>query len=201
MDASPFARLPGELRNRIWRSALIETNDSILMGATTPVPALLATCHQIRQECHGIYFGENVFHLPHEVYVPDLHPLAKDCLRRIGHQGARTIQNLKLVSLRNEKWPQPRLSEFDEELARARRQTWKKELDSDIAEAITRCLLAVGLRLDAVEVSDSTEEEKASMKDVHWTLMKEALDMKLAEAKGSLKGTDEAGVGEGRDDC
>jgi len=54
--------LSGELRNSIWRFALVEDKPIDITSKVTPTePALLAVNRQIRKECTGIYYGENAF--------------------------------------------------------------------------------------------------------------------------------------------
>lgn len=62
MDTSPLGRLPGELRNDIWRHALVAP-ECIDVATKTKLdePALLAVCKQIRKECIQIYYAENTF--------------------------------------------------------------------------------------------------------------------------------------------
>ena len=56
MDASPFATLPGELRNKIWQKIVIAPGHINVSKKTgTEEPSLLATCRQIRSEASGIY--------------------------------------------------------------------------------------------------------------------------------------------------
>lgn len=55
--------LPPELRNRIYRYALIADNGIVIQHqvSTPTIPSLLATCHQVRHEAYDIYFKENDF--------------------------------------------------------------------------------------------------------------------------------------------
>lgn len=58
-----FLSLPPEMRNRIYRFALVETGD-ISIPATGSLPAepgFLSTCTQIRGEASGIYYKQNNF--------------------------------------------------------------------------------------------------------------------------------------------
>ena len=62
-STSPLLKLPGELRNRIYRFALI-THDHIRLPVTTrtfPEPALLATNKEIRREASSLFYSENHF--------------------------------------------------------------------------------------------------------------------------------------------
>ena len=66
-----FIELPAELRNRIYRLALLEPDAIKINDSSTPQePSLLSACRQIRQEAISIYYGENHF----ELQVADLDP-------------------------------------------------------------------------------------------------------------------------------
>ena len=61
-DYSPLLELPAELRNNIYRYALV-SDDPIYItpdGLRTR-KALLQTCEQIKNEATGIFYAENVF--------------------------------------------------------------------------------------------------------------------------------------------
>jgi hypothetical protein len=68
-------RLPGELRNAIYRFALVELEAlKITKHAKTPQPGILQTCRQCRTEALAIYYQENVFafgisHFDATVYI------------------------------------------------------------------------------------------------------------------------------------
>ncbi|KAI7362801.1 hypothetical protein KC336_g21649, partial [Hortaea werneckii] len=56
-----FLQLPGELRNQIYRYALV-SDKAIEITPTGPgEPPLLSTCVTIRRETKGIYYPENNF--------------------------------------------------------------------------------------------------------------------------------------------
>ncbi|KAK5127473.1 hypothetical protein LTR85_006812 [Meristemomyces frigidus] len=61
---SPLLALPGELRNRIYRLALVEPRLVLLNRTKFVEPALLVACHQIRHEAAPIFYGENDFRIP-----------------------------------------------------------------------------------------------------------------------------------------
>lgn len=64
MEQSPFLRLPGELRNRIYEYVLVEgVPIDVIPGKTRP-PALLATCKTIRIEGIVIWVSNNFFDFP-----------------------------------------------------------------------------------------------------------------------------------------
>lgn len=85
-------QLPGELRNRIYRYALV-TDDDIDVTSTGPgEPALLLSSKDIRQESLLIYYRENHFNMR----VPDwngtaLVPFMKQ-LRKIGEPVSESFQ-------------------------------------------------------------------------------------------------------------
>ncbi|KAF2161601.1 hypothetical protein M409DRAFT_27996 [Zasmidium cellare ATCC 36951] len=62
-------KLPGELRNRIYRYVLIQqedaTGDSMVNVEANGYdrPGLLSTCKEIRREALKIYYYENTFHV------------------------------------------------------------------------------------------------------------------------------------------
>lgn len=60
-SASPLLNLPPELRNRIYRFALIEPNTVHVhrAGWSFHQPALLKSCRQIRHEALGLFYLEN----------------------------------------------------------------------------------------------------------------------------------------------
>lgn len=64
MSSSPLLDLAGELRNKIWRYALVKPS-SIDVAEKTSLdePALLAVNKQIRGEGLEIYYAENAFRL------------------------------------------------------------------------------------------------------------------------------------------
>ena len=61
--ASPFRllELPAELRNQIYRYAVVEQDWVHLNDHNSSEAAVLQTCRQIRSEAGPIYYGENVF--------------------------------------------------------------------------------------------------------------------------------------------
>lgn len=86
MDNSPFGKLPGEIRNKIYEPVLYQkhgvhmqkhassneliysrpatrasTKNSVQQGRN--VLALAQTCRELRQECHALFFLLNIFHL------------------------------------------------------------------------------------------------------------------------------------------
>jgi hypothetical protein len=86
MDDSPFAKLPGEIRNKIYEPVLYQRNgihmqkhassngliysrpstragakNSVQRGAN--VLAMAQTCKELRQECQALFFNLNTFHL------------------------------------------------------------------------------------------------------------------------------------------
>ncbi|KAK5715189.1 hypothetical protein LTR17_016938 [Elasticomyces elasticus] len=53
--------LPAELRNRIWRLAVVDTFDFTTLQALPRVPGILRTCQQSRREAIGIWLLESTF--------------------------------------------------------------------------------------------------------------------------------------------
>ena len=60
-------RKPGELRNRIYKYALLEHEEIGITSKGPGQPSLLRVCRGIRREATGIYYSENNFKL----YVED----------------------------------------------------------------------------------------------------------------------------------
>lgn len=60
--------LPAELRNRIFRFALLQDRMIILSATSPSPPALLAVCCQIRSETIHVYYTENKFVLRFDDY-------------------------------------------------------------------------------------------------------------------------------------
>ncbi|KAK3724432.1 hypothetical protein LTR37_001056 [Vermiconidia calcicola] len=69
--ASKFLALPGELRNTIYRYALLSDPGVLVMRQQFSEPALLATCRQVRDEAVSVYF-ENKFQLECTDWNPDV---------------------------------------------------------------------------------------------------------------------------------
>jgi len=57
---SPLLKLPGELRNRIYRCAIVPPERIMLQGPDRLQPALLSPSRQGRGEAFSIYYSENV---------------------------------------------------------------------------------------------------------------------------------------------
>ena len=59
-----FLDLPAELRNRIYRLTLLETQKIVISDHhKAKEPGLLSACRQIRQETLTLYYHENVFNI------------------------------------------------------------------------------------------------------------------------------------------
>ena len=100
-DMGLFARLPGELRNRIYRFALVEGDNTpflismqketcnlgacIHMRMPTAVPGILNVCQQIRAESMPIFIAENSFKFDAEIVKARC---VANWLRVIGSYGA-----------------------------------------------------------------------------------------------------------------
>jgi hypothetical protein len=71
---SPLLRLPGELRNAIYRLALVEEegNRTLIQNTTHGIlePGLLLANRQLRHEARPMYYFENSFDLPIANYNP-----------------------------------------------------------------------------------------------------------------------------------
>lgn len=102
-----FARLPGELRNRVYRLALVEPDGPFMIVAKStscsrgpcshqklPVvlPGILSACQQMRYEAMPIFFAENSFKF-------DARTVSQRCtanLLRAIHSSARLITRVIL---------------------------------------------------------------------------------------------------------
>ena len=58
-----FFDLPAELRNQIYRDALIEEYHLVVDECVVEEPALLYSCKKIREEAIGIFYLENAWYL------------------------------------------------------------------------------------------------------------------------------------------
>ena len=87
-------RLPGELRNRIYRLIVSQHFDqstmlSLLVHESTPPsfrplplqPYIAATCHQVRHEVLSIFFGERTFRIDQQVCNAGLLKTWSDIMR------------------------------------------------------------------------------------------------------------------------
>ncbi|KIW03598.1 uncharacterized protein PV09_05351 [Verruconis gallopava] len=54
-------RLPAEIRNMIWRFAVVSPEQLNIVGDSPQQPALARTCRQIRNECLRFFYRENSF--------------------------------------------------------------------------------------------------------------------------------------------
>ncbi|KAK4540580.1 hypothetical protein LTR36_009110 [Oleoguttula mirabilis] len=98
---SPLLDIPGELRNRIYRLAVISDTtvnvDSTELwgpgGTLSQTPALMRTCKQLREEVHEIYLEENSFAFTHLT----IHPNAIAAFERIAGASARKMTRVKVV--------------------------------------------------------------------------------------------------------
>ena len=83
---SPLLSLPGEIRNRIYRYALINDDDAVAVTSSgIPEEGLLLASTQIRQECVEIFYYENNFYVPIPYY--DSSVLVKWCAKlRLMHK-------------------------------------------------------------------------------------------------------------------
>lgn len=59
-----FLALPGEIRNTIYRFAIVEDEPLLITYKTVPVePSLLQTCRSIRREAWPIFYYENTYEI------------------------------------------------------------------------------------------------------------------------------------------
>ena len=62
-NAANFLTIPGELRNKIYRLALISADRILIAKGQFEEPSLLLACRQIRTEATTIYYLENVWRI------------------------------------------------------------------------------------------------------------------------------------------
>ena len=66
LEQSALLRLPGELRNQIYRHALLSESPVAVTNQGFKEPPLLLACCQLRREAIGVFYEENEFY----VYIP-----------------------------------------------------------------------------------------------------------------------------------
>lgn len=94
--------LPGELKNAIYRFALVETQHLDITTKSIPLePALLRTCRVIRQEARSIFYLENTFRiLSHN---GDMVPVLKFCAQHhLIEDGIRILVTRENLSSRDD---------------------------------------------------------------------------------------------------
>lgn len=95
--------LPAELRNTIYRFALVDYQRITLHSTTTMEPPLLSTCHQIRNEASSIYWAENTFVIP--IYHCNSDPLIKFSRKiRALYNAYRVMPKVALNALPSPNW-------------------------------------------------------------------------------------------------
>lgn len=96
ISSSPFPllELPPELRNIIYRSALIADEG---IDIIKPRHGLIEACQQTRNECAGLFFFENTFVCAMQSGgAAALKPI-KHWLSRIGRENRQNLRNLRCV--------------------------------------------------------------------------------------------------------
>ncbi|KAI5367999.1 hypothetical protein Slin15195_G031330 [Septoria linicola] len=75
-------KLPGEVRNRIYRYALVDTGDLEITSTGPGEPSLLRVCKRVRNEASSIYYAENNFDLQIQRFNgADLQPFIRQSSR------------------------------------------------------------------------------------------------------------------------
>jgi hypothetical protein len=69
LQLSGFFKLPGEIRNRIYRLVVLQCVPIYPIHWNTR-PALMLTCRQLFYEVKGIYYGENTFEFADSALTP-----------------------------------------------------------------------------------------------------------------------------------
>lgn len=84
----PFLRLPGELRNMVYKHALVTDGKvNITREHGIPEPALLSTCKKIRKEAIGIFYHDNTFQLTARSHHPAVNLMWTRKVRSLRRQG------------------------------------------------------------------------------------------------------------------
>lgn len=179
MDASLFGKLPGELRNKIWRDLLVSPEPVDVTNRTHATePAILATCQQVRQEATSIYYSENTFSL----WLPLSTPPDSLWLQAIGPRCAKMITSL---SIHCPPVPFVYFTEWDNALnfpvtrpmPRKNCAVWVASEVGYVCGLLREC----GVSLDAVDMLDSIPKKCEG--DEKWPTYKSAFEGLSKEAK------------------
>lgn len=183
MEHSALSTLPGELRNRIWRFSLIEP-DGVNISGGARLPPLLSICRQIRQESYEIYFVENTFYFSMGVD-------ASQWFERIGAATSRLIRQAHLRQGSQDQRERVPLGRVFERYVQSLRsnQSVQSAVERGMVSAMG-LLGSTGLRPSAFQMLNA--DKKESLADAAWTVVKEAVDTKLAEMVQFEEQADEA---------
>lgn len=101
----PFAQLPGHLRNRIYRFALLPADKHLhpylkswYDGTTRNAVPLFLTCRQIQKEAEAILYGEGIFCAPAHKYDQPLSTFLENLPIRLARQINHTVTSRRLLS-------------------------------------------------------------------------------------------------------
>lgn len=155
-EQSPLIELPAELRNNIYRKALLRDGEISVSSKESPdEPALLATCRQIRSEVLPIYYGENNFVAVIRVLQgPRLSAIdVNERLTALTDERSKLIKRLRVCLEPKDEILQRNLSASSAELWLdiARKEGW--DLWCNIARSHQQGWAAVGLELSAIRFS------------------------------------------------
>ncbi|KAK3638371.1 hypothetical protein LTR22_017849 [Elasticomyces elasticus] len=108
MDDSPFALLPAEIRNDIFRLAL--TSEVPIPFLPENEPGLLQTCRQIREETKQVHWAENEFILMVQGHRGARRP--RQVLQDIQSLNIHKFRAIPKIIVRYEAWrPFPHINE------------------------------------------------------------------------------------------
>lgn len=175
MEHTALAKLPGELRNTIWRHILIEPEAVVVIQKSIRVFPIFGTCRQIREECQGIYFGENDFVLLTDTLNLELYPY-KQWFDRIGRRAASLIGTLLLQHKRD--WTRKGFGEGYEQSLHYIKTQRQRETRA-LTDIIIYFLQTMRVHPSAIQVSEPARRE--IWDDAVWAVMKEILESDLAE--------------------
>ena len=114
MEASPFGKLPAELRNNIYELVL-PRNDTLkihsiyrrrgarenvvdFLYSRKNINALLLTCKRIRRDCAGLFYANNTFRITSSGHLPEVAACFADEASAVG--GSSMIKELIMVPWR-----------------------------------------------------------------------------------------------------
>ena len=89
-----LSKLPGELRNKIYRYVLLQEAIEIQLAPIYEKTNLLRTCSQIRKEASAIFFSENIFVITNVSEHPTKHSEVVQFFDCIGPTYAASIPSL-----------------------------------------------------------------------------------------------------------
>jgi hypothetical protein len=104
-DECHLFAIPAELRNRIYRYAMIQDGDLTVTPRGPSEPALLRTCYVVRDEACSIYYGENQFLLHIEDWNGmKFHGFLRQYHKYAPRSSLRISENMSFLLLGSPNW-------------------------------------------------------------------------------------------------